>query len=149
MHHYRSPLDFSLEDVFAAGKSYKRLVAFFKDVSSDNCSAHTVQEDEFIQSCMHYLNDDFNTAAIIGKIFEYLNQEHADTKSNGPLKWFIQNVLGLTLTPLQEKTTTITPEIQALIDERIRAREQKNWSRADELRDQLQKFGIEVQDKKM
>ena len=149
MHHYRSPLDFSLEDVLAAGKSYKRLVVFFNLVSSENYSAHRVQEDEFIQSCMQYLKDDFNTAAIIGKIFEHLNQEHADTKNNGPLKWFIQNVLGLTLAPLQEKTVAITPEIQTLIDERKRAREQKNWSRADELRDQLQKLGVELQDKKM
>ncbi len=57
-------------------------------------------------------------------------------------------MLGLSLLPIVEKQPEITPEIQKLIDEREQAREQKNWTRADEIRDQLQALGFEVKDKK-
>jgi len=43
----------------------------------------------------------------------------------------------------------ITPEIQALIDARIVAREAKDWAKADELRDKLIELGVDVQDKKI
>lgn len=149
MHHYRSPLDFSLDDVYAAGKSYKRLVMIFKDISTYNCSAQTVRNNNTIKPLLHYLNDDFNTAAALGKIFEFISQESHDLNDLQAFKWFIQNVLGLSLSLLPEKSVTVTPEIQQLLDERAKAREQKNWKRADELRDQLQQLGVEVKDKKI
>jgi cysteinyl-tRNA synthetase len=59
------------------------------------------------------------------------------------------NVLGLTLQPLVEKELMVTPEIQHLIDERNKARQEKDWARADELRDQLQQLGFDVHDDKI
>lgn len=148
MHHYRSPLDFSLDDVLAAGKGYKRLVALFKDSYTQDYTREEVHKNPFVQSLIYYLKDDFNTAAIIGKIFDYVSQDSCDTANFPALKWFIQNVVGLTLAPLVERSTDITPEIQQLLDERTRAREQKNWKKADELRDKLSALGIEIKDKK-
>jgi cysteinyl-tRNA synthetase len=43
----------------------------------------------------------------------------------------------------------MTPEIKLLIEERNNARYEKNWARADELRDQLQLLGVDVHDDKI
>lgn len=149
MHHYRSPLDFSLDDVIAAGKSYKRLITLFKDISTHNCTQTSVFNNHVIQQFLHHLNDDFNTAAIIGKIFDYISEESYNTDDYQALKWFMNNVLGISLEPLKEKKIVITPEIQQLLDNRTKAREQKDWKRADEIRDQLQQLGFEIKDKKI
>ena len=42
----------------------------------------------------------------------------------------------------------MTPEIEALIEQREQARRDKNWALADALRDKLQALGINVHDKK-
>jgi len=39
--------------------------------------------------------------------------------------------------------------VQALIDQRNQARAEKNWARADEIRDQLQQMGVDLKDKKL
>lgn len=149
MHHYRSPVDFSLEDLQAAGKSYKRLIEAFKHISSEKLTAAEVKNNSLVQSFALLLEDDFNTAVVIGKIFEYLSSSLQDNQEMILIKWFIHNVLGLTLSEIKEKTVTITPEIQQLLDERQQARKEKNWQRADDLRDQLQLLGIEVKDTKL
>lgn len=53
------------------------------------------------------------------------------------------------MVPLSEKEQEITPEIQALLDERQKAREAKDWARADSIRDKLKEAGYDVQDKKI
>lgn len=146
MHHYRSPLDFSLEDLQSAGKSYKRLIELFKNVSTEFISASLVKNNPLIQSFIAYLEDDFNTAAVIGKIFENISKITEKNDGMAAVKWFMQNVLGLTLAVIKEKTIAITPEIQLLIDQRAQARKDKDFKKADELRDALQKLGFEVKD---
>ena len=65
------------------------------------------------------------------------------------VKSFIKNVLGLTLELIGEKIIEITPEIQQLLDARLQARANKDWKRADEIRDQLKNLGFEVKDTKI
>ena len=57
----------------------------------------------------------------------------------------LASVLGLLQQDVEEKVE-IPPEIQALIDERQAARKEKNWARADEIRDQLAAMGITLKD---
>ena len=59
----------------------------------------------------------------------------------------INNVLGLTLSPIEEKIV-ITPEIEKILKQRDQARKDKNWALSDQLRDQLKELGYQVQDKK-
>ena len=53
-------------------------------------------------------------------------------------------VLGL----LMKKASDLPADIQALADERVQARKDKNWKRSDELRDQLKELGYTVEDTK-
>ena len=146
-HHYRTPLDFSFDDLQAAQKAYQKLCKAF---SSMECVVpKTVQcslESPVICKMLDYLQDDLNTVGVFGVVFEHLTNLKAEACL---VKSFLQDILGLSLEPLPEKKVIITPEIQALIDQREAARKAKDWKTADELRDTLIELGVELQDKKL
>ncbi len=145
-HYYRAPLDFSHDDLRMVQKSYQKLCTFFSKVPTPS----TLEKNycSVVEKMIAFLCDDLNTPGMFGVIFENLPYLTQHMQEAGQVKLFLQKILGLTLEPLREKTVTITPEIQKLIDERNEARVQKNWKRSDELRDELLKLGIDVRDKK-
>ncbi|MCA9770233.1 cysteine--tRNA ligase [Candidatus Dependentiae bacterium] len=148
-HHYRGPMDFSFDDIKGFEKSYRRLVRVFEqcDVFMQ-IKKEELQQIILIQSMLACLKDDLNTSGMFGILFENLDKIQQDKKTLCAIKQFLQHVLGLTLEPLPEKMIKLTPEIEALIEERKKTRAEKNWARADEIRDKLRELGVDVQDKK-
>jgi cysteinyl-tRNA synthetase len=93
------------------------------------------------------LCDDINTPAFFGHLFEHLSVLTVDEKAI--IKSLLVDVLGLPLLPLQMPQVIMTPHIQQLLDLREQARQAKDWTRADELRDQLTELGYTMHDKKI
>jgi cysteinyl-tRNA synthetase len=148
-HHYRTPIDFNADDVRAAGVAYKKLVAALNDISTDTdgrCNTSTVTSNPTTKAMLEALCDDLNTPKFLGLVFEHIKQAASQEKQL--IKYLLQSILGLTLKQISEEVVEITPEIQELIDEREAARAARNWARADALREQLKKLGVEVQDRK-
>jgi len=156
-HHYRAPLDFSMTDIQALQKSYARLCALFSSCTKESCKSEhmlpehlaSVKNIPIVDRMLGFLLDDLNTVGMFGVLFEHLdllihNHEHLCA-----VKYLLRHVLGLTFEVACEQPTKITPEIQMLIDERKEARTQKDWARADILREQLQVLGVIVHDKKV
>ena len=156
-HYYRGPLDFSIEDLQVAEKTYKRLVHFFMNTSIEKennlldaaIDFEAIKNNVTVQAMSDCLADDFNTSGLFGVLFESLDTLENDEQAKNAVKYFLMHVMGLTLTPIAEKVVEITPEIQMLLDARLQARLDKQWMLADELRDQLKALGFEVQDKKL
>lgn len=162
IHHYRSPIEFSPEDVQASAKSYQKLAKFFNRTKSnktaeDNSGSENSENSEFEICCdevplvdelIRALCDDLNVAKFFGIIFENFKELESDEKQADLIKIIIQQVLGLKLEILPEKELEITPEIQDLIDQREKARQEKNWKEADRLRDKLNELGYQVKDAK-
>jgi cysteinyl-tRNA synthetase len=148
-HHYRSPMDFSLDDMPGIQKSYNRLCYAFQSVPVENITFADAEQIPVLARMCDLMAEDFNTAAALGVVFEHLNEIKNDPKTAVAVKSFLHNVLGLSLVPVEQKGAEITPEIQKLLDAREQARRDKNWKRADELRDQLKELGHDVQDKKI
>lgn len=145
-HHYRAPLEFSIEALNNAQRSYEKLIRIFDGKTSEKI----IRPDSAIIDRMHeFLTDDLNTPGLFGVLFENMNAIVKDEQEVCFVKNILEHVLGLTLVPIEKKTIQITPEIKQLIDERAQARIAKNWNRSDELRDQLEKLGIEVRDEKI
>lgn len=143
-HHYRSPIDFSLEELERADKVYRKLCKIF---SQRQCSLEgsscDIEVYPLMQKITHFIEDDLNTVGIWGVIFEHaqdMGEEFCSIKS------FVQNILGLNLEILPEPVVCITSEMQELIEKRKKARLEKDWNTADMLRDQLIKMGYEVKD---
>jgi cysteinyl-tRNA synthetase len=149
LHHYRSPLDFSQEDIEAATKSYQRLCKFFEQYDSLRQVELCFEEAPIVAELIKALCDDLNIAKFFGIIFDNLKNLEEDSVQAGLVKALIQQALGLTLEPLPEKEVSITPQIQKLLDERQAARKAKDWAKADALRDELKELGIDVHDTKL
>jgi len=147
-HHYRVPLDFSFDDVAAIKKSYQRLCRFFVELDCRVLSRDAMLASPIVKDMLDYLSDDLNTPGMLGVLFDRLNDLKTDHVQACAVKTFLQQVIGLSLEPLKEESVEITPEIQALIDQREAARAAKDWKKSDELRDQLKAFGIGIKDKK-
>lgn len=146
-HHYRMPIEFSFEGLSSAQKSYERLIRLCEaDLSDINVSAYT---SDIVTQMTDFLRDDLNTPGLLGVIFEHINDIAQNKQELAAVKNILMNVLGLTLQPLAEKELIITSEIQNLIDARNKARQEKDWVRADELREKLQQLGFDVHDNKI
>lgn len=146
-HHYRAPLDFSKESIEVVGKTYQRLCKHFESIKP-NCDIRAMKASPIIHRMLEYLCDDMNTVGMLGVLFEDLKEVLVDHEQAGLVKGFLVEVLGLKLIPLIERKSDITPEIQQLLEERELARKNKEWARADAIRDQLAAMGYEVQDRK-
>ena len=173
-HHYRMPIEFSFEGLISAQKSYERLIRLFA-LPADLSSEVLTKEEALRQSSealckrgakagdvdvsgyhsyvvdriIEFLQDDLNTSGLFGVIFENIADIAHNKNELAAVKNILINVLGLTLQPLPVQAVELTPEIEALIDARNKARREKNWARADELRDQLQVLGVDLHDDKI
>jgi len=155
-HHYRSPIDFSYEIIESFEKGYKNLISFFSD---DDNSKEIISEDEIkimkedraIDAVLTPLLEDLNTAQSIGAIFKHINEICSNKKTLSYCRKIITNLLGLPLEKIDQKNdqTLSNKEILQLIEERNRARSEKDFKKSDEIRDFLKKHGILIEDKKI
>jgi cysteinyl-tRNA synthetase len=127
------------------------------------------QEDTFLEKFVHIMDDDLNTAGAIGLIFEKvkdmnrlmdLHKEKRDEKNIGLLQndrhhlFLAARVLGFLEESPENFFRKISPsaetlkvdEIERMIEERTKARAERDWTRADEIRDRLQAIGIALED---
>jgi len=146
-HHYRMPIEFSFEGLKNAQKSYERLIRLCATDCSDIDSSH--YSSAIIDRMLNFLQDDLNTPGLLGVVFENIVDISQDKHQLAAVKNILINVLGLTLLPLPVQTVELTPEIEQLINERNKARREKNWVRSDELRMKLEKLGVNVRDDKL
>ena len=108
--------------------------------------------DEFKQKYMDAMDDDLNTAGAIAAIFDIVYFANTELSAQNS-KTAIQKTLDLIhelgdVLGLFTKSTkkSIDNEIEALIEERNKARQEKNWAKADEIRDKLKEMNIVLKD---
>ncbi len=153
--HYRSKQNFTWEALQAAQTGLDRLI---NNISSLGTVVGKIDE-EFKNKFLNVISDDFNTPQALAIVQELLK---SDISKEDKLATFydFNKVLGLTRSYVlktetgkfelkggEVKITLIPAEIQILLAERKLARENKDWKKADELRDQITALGFEVKDK--
>ncbi len=161
--HYRSPINFSDVLMEQAKQGLNRIVTCvetlehlekngtddFSDADKEELKGLDKYRDMFIEA----MDDDLNTADAISAIFEMVSDINVYVR-NGASKIFakegIAHIKELTdvLGVMQhtEDEDSADPEIQALVDERQAARKEKNWAKADEIRDKLKEMGYTIKD---
>lgn len=161
--HYRNPINFSeklmnqaknaLGRMEHAKQNLQFLVQKGQEGEMTEKEQYAVQTyDAYRQQFRDAMDDDLNTADAISAIFELITAINTETKE-GCTKAFAQtsldilmelaDVLGLLQ---QEEETGVDADVQALIEERQEARRNKNFARADEIRDLLKTKGITLKD---
>ena len=148
-HQYKAPVNFSFDELETFKKSYNRLVRVLGKCKDSTIDVDDTKRFDVVEKMFNFLLDDLNTPGMFGVLFENLDTLEKDEEQGKAVAAFLRNVLGLPLNPLCEEQQEITPEIQKLIDERTEARANKDWAKADEMRDKLTKLGVDIQDKKL
>lgn len=148
--HYRSPLNYSEENLTNANKALMRLYQSIKDVEYVDVPVNATWVQQFTQA----MEDDFNTPEALSVLFQ-LSREINKTKAVELVATLkkLGAILGLLNSSpenfLQLRSEELdTAYITGLIEERLLARTARNWARADEIRDLLLAQNIELEDGK-
>ena len=162
--HYRSPINFSRDQIDSANASLNRLYTARNSLrfQLENGEDRPLndKEKEFIERLKGYekrfddaMDDDMNTADALGAVFELVKDANVTVvqgasreAAQAALKSLesICDVLGI----LSKKEEELPPEIAALVNERAEARKNKDWARSDELRSRIIQAGYILEDTK-
>ncbi len=146
--HYRSPLNYSEENLLNAKKALMRLYQSIKDIPAQDDTLDEHWINQFTQA----MNDDFNTPIALSVLFQL---SHEVNKNNSTVLATTLKYLAGLMGLLQEEPSSFLQSgfaeddkamIEQLIAERFQARVEKNWSRADQIRAELLAQGIELED---
>ncbi len=160
--HYRSTLDFSNKALQASEKGLQRLLKGIETLNKIKPSAETsVDLNSLKEKSFNALNDDLNTPILIAHLFDgikLINQinsgdETINTDDLKELKSFYKlmvfDILGLKEEKGESETDTKFEEtVNLLLNIRLEAKKNKDFATSDKIRDELNKIGIVVKDKK-
>ena len=160
--HYRTPLNFSdtlvesaktgLDRILTAIDLCREMAAKEETGSlSKEETEHFANIEVLVKKFEDAMEDDFNTADAVSAIFEIVRESNSTVKdfSADYAKKILKvledlcSVLGIETTKEEE---ILDEEIEKLIEERQAARKNKDFARADEIRDQLLEQGIVLKD---
>ncbi len=154
--HYRSPIDFTNKLLEQSVNSLMRIQDFYRrlnDYSGDGKDDMSEQIKLFKKEFEDGMDDDFETPVALAACFDlirFVNKkiDHAELSVEGKdsvlaLIEGFDSVLGIFKSTM---IVEIGGDIEKLIEERNEARDNKNWARADEIRDLLLKDGIALED---
>ena len=141
---YRTPLSFSFESLYAADTALRHLRSEFQSTKTF-FSWLTPPSKKFVEDFNAALSDDLNTPKALGCVWSMLKDKDLPGKVKNANLRFADKVLGVSV----DKKVTIEKPPQNIVEisrERDLARKAKEYSKADALREKLQKLGWEVLD---
>jgi len=141
MTHYRKPLSFSWEALESAQKGLNNLYSDIQSLGKKLGKLDLEFKKEFQQA----INDDLNMPQALALISKVLKSNLKIEDKRATILEFDQ-VLGLGLSKIEKGKTNVPAEIKELAEQRIKARQEKNWLEADKLRNELDQLGWVIED---
>jgi len=159
--HYRSPLDYSEKIARESKTNLEKLEEFLKRlklIKRKTAKSNKKIIKNFEEKFLKALEDDFNTAKAKGLLFDFVAKTNKMIDKNQISKdeakeiynfFKKQNEIFLFLDFKKiEKKERIPKEIKKLVELREKYRAQKNWQKADQLRQKLLTLGYQIEDTK-
>ena len=156
--HYRTPANFTWEALESAQNAFAKLVALC--LSLNDYSGGVVSK-QWRSRFLAQLNDDLDTPGALATMWDMIKSKKLDDKTLLATILDFDRVLGLGLSEPDEKARafariglreevsreTLPENVRKLLKDRDEAREQKDWTRADELRILIESEGFNLEDK--
>lgn len=159
---YRHPINFSDELLRGAKSSFDRLKNAYENLKHRKPSSLDLDDavqswlDEVTAHKQQFINemdDDFNTANAISVLFDmaksanlYLQKDQTHTQVLDAYIEAFEELTGVIGLQIKGQEELLDGEIEALIQERIQARKDRNFARADQIRDELKERNIVLED---
>jgi cysteinyl-tRNA synthetase len=141
--HYSTLLNFTDDALKASQKALYKIYDFIQ--RTENREQGTVN-DKYLKIFTHAINDDLNTSKAIATSFDLLGDEKVEDKDKKATLLKFDEVLNLGFRNPQKIEFEIPQEVQKLAEERQKARESKDFQKADQLRNEIEKQGFLVKD---
>jgi cysteinyl-tRNA synthetase len=168
--HYRSPLDFSDAALFAAQSGYEKITETVKTVRKRISTAAVGKPDEAVADRLKQLrekfeaamDDDLNTSIALSVIFDLvrlanglLEDSNTTAATLNVVEVMFGRLGGEVLGIVKDDYPEISPEdeqmldklVNVLIEQRNKARKERNFGAADAVRNKLNEIGIVLEDK--
>lgn len=153
--HYRNPVNFSdvLLDQAAAGlKRLRGVKESLLDIDSkfgDSIGEFKV----FVERFEEAMDNDFDTSGALGVVFDFVKEVNRKIEAGGcdtgaalsALKKF-DEVLAVIFSDMNDMDDDFTAKVDQLLTARDAARNDKDYGRADAIRDELLGMGVEILD---
>lgn len=159
--HYRSPINFSADFMEASKNGLDRILTAVDKLKSleEKAESEDFMEgenektvEELVSKYEASMEDDFNTADAISAIFELVKLSNSTANEESSRKYIVYlkdtleklcNILGI-ITEREEEI--LDTKIEEMIEKRQRARKDKDFALADEIRGKLLELGIVLED---
>lgn len=158
--HYRSTMDFTSDALGAAEKGYNKLMEALKSISNLKVSKTSSSDvNEMVAGFYNAMNDDFNAPILIANLFDVVRFVNSVKDGNATItakdqellkaemESFVFDVLGLRGEEAGE-SDRLSSVMDLILELRKEARENKDWTTSDKIRDGLAAAGIVVKDAK-
>ena len=168
--HYRMPINFSDELLKSAQNGLDRIATAVE--TSDFILSHEAEAglsanadaereladavSEAKETFIERMDDDMNTADAITSIYELVrvlnthltakDVSAAAIKSAADMICELMGVLGLEIREILNKDSGIPAEVMDLVNQRVEAKKNKDFAKADALRDQVSEMGYQIKD---
>ncbi|UOQ91391.1 cysteine--tRNA ligase [Halobacillus shinanisalinarum] len=159
---YRHPINFSDELLAGAKNSFDRIRNAYENVQHRKQSSMNLQEDtaswmeqieQHKQQFIAEMDDDFNTANAISVLFDltksanlYLQSDQTNEAVLEGYEQALKELAGVLGLQVAQEIELLDEEVDALIAERKQARKDRNFERADQIRDELKDRNIILED---
>ena len=151
--HYRKQLNFTLDSLHAAREALQKL-AKGRDALATKAGAIDLPDPDLSKSIFtaawESLNNDLNTPAALGHLFSGLKAAQKldghEAASNLAAFDAILAALGLALPLTEETHSDIPTDVKDLAEQRLTAKQNKDWAASDQLRDKITALGWTVKD---
>jgi len=145
--HYRKQMLFSYDSLDGFSKAYDKLK---KKVLALDSEGEVLNVDKYISKFKDNINNDLNTSMMVTTLYDVLKDNSLNDASKRYLVMLFDEVLGLDLLSSDNKKSVSVSEevILKKIEERNVAKKNKDFSKADSIRDELLSLGIKLIDTK-
>jgi len=147
--HYRSTLDYSPAAITDAAAAVARVQNFLKRAGAHSPGDVAADIPVGFASAM---DNDFNVSEALGVLHDTVREGNAkldanqDAAGEAAQVLAMAEVLGFNLNDEQVVDAALASKVESLIEQRRQARADKNFSRADEIRDELANLGVAIED---
>ncbi|MFH8080661.1 MAG: cysteine--tRNA ligase [Candidatus Aenigmatarchaeota archaeon] len=140
--HYRSKINFTWDSLKAAENAYKSLKEKIASLDASKKGERKKIKD-YKKKFLEFINDDLDTPRALALLWQMLKDEQLGDREKYELALDFDKVFGL---KLDQSKIDIPKEILDLAEKRLKARKEKNWKLADELREEIKRRGYKIED---